>query len=74
MKNCNFEYYMNALHYSLYKGELWSNLKVERQVYKTVEVLSLLLFFKKNSKHELNNFIMIMNYKIIYMEKELACQ
>ena len=42
-----FEYYMNALHYGLYKWETWSNFKVEKQVYGLIGFLSIIFGFKK---------------------------
>ena len=38
---------MNALHYCLYKGEVWSNFKVERQVYGLIGFLSTILGLRK---------------------------
>ena len=38
---------MNALHYCLYKGEVWSNYKVERQVYGLIGFLSTILGLRK---------------------------
>jgi hypothetical protein len=42
-----FEYYMNALHYGLYKWETWSNFKAERQVYGLIGFLSIIFGFRK---------------------------
>ncbi len=42
-----FEYYMNALHYGLYKWETWSNFKVEKQVYGLIGFLSIIFGFRK---------------------------
>ena len=47
MRKSKFEYYMNALHYCLYKGEVWSNFKVERQVYGLIGFLSTILGLRK---------------------------
>ena len=47
MRKRKFEYYMNALHYCLYKGEVWSNFKVERQVYGLIGFLSTILGLRK---------------------------
>ena len=38
---------MNALQYCLYRGEVWSNFKVERQVYGLIGLLSIALGFRK---------------------------
>lgn len=47
MRKRKFDYYMNALHYCLYKGEVWSNYKVERQVYGLIGFLSTILGLRK---------------------------
>lgn len=47
MKNYRFEYVLNAIHYCIYWREVWSNLKIEKQVFKTVSFLSAIFCLKK---------------------------
>ena len=47
MKNYRFEYFLNAIHYCIYKGEVWSNSIIEKQVYIVVGILSAIFCFKK---------------------------
>ena len=56
MKNNKFEYCMNALHYCIYKGEVWLNYKVERQVYRLIKVLSIILGLKKYYERRVKKF------------------
>jgi hypothetical protein len=51
-----FEYCMNALHYCIYKGEVWSNYKVERQIYRLIKVLSIILGLKKYYERRVKKF------------------
>ena len=47
---------MNALHYCIYKGEVWLNYKVERQVYRLIKVLSIILGLKKYYERRVKKF------------------
>ncbi|WP_027453973.1 hypothetical protein [Segatella baroniae] len=51
-----FEYCMNALHYCIYKGEVWLNYKVERQIYRLIKVLSIILGLKKYYERRVKKF------------------
>ena len=42
-----FEYFLNAVHYCLYKEEVWSNRKIEKRVWQVFHYVSRLFGFEK---------------------------
>ncbi len=42
-----FEYFLNAVHYCLYKEEVWSNRKIEKRVWQVFHYVSKLFGFEK---------------------------